>query len=266
MRSSFQMPGTSCRFSPCHGSDDPAVARQPVVGGLRSQARQRVRHLAALAAQHDSANFHSQSTPAKVTCRKSEERPHTCATEFGLQRPKGLLDTVAVSLAEQQIQAGADVSVISASHPMHAPTMPGSPPPRQQPPNWRRSIYKPQTAPTPLHSTSSGPASFKNSLCPFSSQEIENGIMMSCGHRFSMDHLGTAISTSRRMEIAPVGYLVCQLCGETQRYSSLQDGPGDDTLSQASVAPSMFSDGQRAVYDNPLTRNWNAEITLPVNA
>lgn len=256
----------------------PPGPRKQVAGGFYSQARRQVRHLAALSAESSAAvpvglvgvtNLAATAPPVTSTGGAST----------GLQ---GLLAGAVASREDDPALAGSDLLTIAAAD--VAPTTRLAAPVRGPSQDQRHlskrvtrdlAMPKPSTPlPPPLRlpSTRWAPPDFRNSVCPFSQRSIEEGIVLNCGHRFSVEHLGTAIGSSQHMEIAPAGFLVCPLCGDAQRYCPGPEKAGSASFSHSfcpatgrELHPTIYSDTKRAFHGSTLTRNWDVETTLPAN-
>jgi len=97
----------------------------------------------------------------------------------------------------------------------------------------------------------------RNTECPFSQNEIEEGVVLCCGHRFSLEHLGIAAASSQYENNLSGDYLVCPLCGDAQRYGPEVYGRLRPTT--------IYSDNKRAYVGNILDNNWDSVTTLPMN-
>lgn len=257
----------------------PGSARKPAIGGGHSEQRFHSRHLAALAAVSDPLTDLAATAPPKAAlaalvweaeeganAARAADEPEELSLPSVPPTAPGDSDAKAqsgVRSAVRQHSGGAVLGVDSMMAPLK-----NDPVLRRRDSDARasnREIVAKGELPPPAMPRY-GPLNFRNEMCPFSDHFVEDGVVLNCGHRFSVEHLGTAIASAQRMDMSPAGFLVCPMCGDARRY-----GPDFTRPIMAATGrllyPTIYSDTRRANHgaNHAHLRNWDAESTLPVN-
>lgn len=97
-----------------------------------------------------------------------------------------------------------------------------------------------------------------NSTCPFSHEQMDcaSGLLLRCGHRFALEHLGVARRAGQlccKAGFAQKDSLICPLCGD-------QDGTSKPGASKVLTAYSTSTDA----YLGDLRRDWQKPLHLPI--